>query len=70
MAGPTTKPSLMAEADSNYEKLNRLIDSMTEKNYRQYLIFQVMTEKKKPIGKEIRIFEMFWRIDMNGISLF
>lgn len=31
MARPTTKPSLMAEADSNYQKLNQLIDSMTEK---------------------------------------
>lgn len=66
MSRPATKADLISAATENYEEMNRLIALFSEKNYQRHL--NLMIKRKKHIGKEIKIFVMFWCTSMNGIS--
>lgn len=53
MGRPTTKTDLLTAATTNYEKLNKLISGMTEKELSTPFDFQMMRKRKRHTGKEI-----------------
>lgn len=55
MGRPTTKPDLISAATENYEKLNRMIDGMTEKELNTSFDFSGNASKK----------EAHWKRDKN-----
>lgn len=70
MARATTKADLTASANGQFDKMWKLIDSMSEEQQKAAFAEEMATAGKKHIGAGTKTCEMCLCICMNGISCY